>query len=424
MDFVKIYFKEYAEKELSPTTCQKDRRDVRNYLLPYIAKTPLSKIDALTVQRIISDLKNRDKEKLNEKGEVTKLSITTVDGAYRALRKILNKAIDWDYLDKNPVLKVKAPGVAKVEKQSYNREELLRILDLLSKEDPLSECLFTIAICTGLRRGELIGLHVDDINFETNEIYVNRAVVYDEKKHKIIEKETKTKVSVRVLPVPIFCMDVIKDYLKLRAKIIQRLKRRNPKYIPIDNLFINMNGEILFPDTPSNKWIKFRRKYKDLKKVSLHGLRHSYCTIQMNENHSLAPADVQKLMGHSQLSTTYIYTHSNEDKRKETISIFDKYYSINKEIKLNFNQIVSLYLNKNFITTCEKSTLIDKLVVGEVTTEEKLEILKEEIENKYFYFKEIDDSNLTIDNISDWLDSYRKKYGNEYVLQINHLGQN
>ena len=144
----------------------------------------------------------------------------------------------------------------------------------------------------------------------------------------------------------------------------------------------------------------------------------------MNENHSLAPADVQKLMGHSQLSTTYIYTHSNEDKRKETISIFDKYYSINKEIKLNFNQIVSLYLNKNFITTCEKSTLIDKLVVGEVTTEEKLEILKEEIENKYFYFKEIDDSNLTIDNISDWLDSYRKKYGNEYVLQINHLGQN
>ena len=419
IDFVKIYFKEYAEKELSPATYQKDKRDVKNYLLPYIANMPLNKIDALTVQRIISDLKVKDKQKPNINGQITKLSSTTVDGAYRTLRKILNKAIDWDYLEKNPVLKVKSPGLAKTEKQSFNREELLKVLDLLSREDILSETLFTIAICTGLRRGELIGLHVEDINFETNEISVNRAVVYNEKKHKIIEKETKTKGSVRVVPVPIFCMDVIKDYLKLRAKIIQRNKRINSKYVPINNLFININGEMFYPDTPSSKWLKFRRKHKELKNVTLHGLRHSYCTIQMNENPLLAPADVQKLMGHSQLSTTYIYTHSNEDKRKETVSVFDKYYSVNKEIKLNFNQILSLYLNRNFITTKEKKKLIDELVKGEMEENEKLNILKDEIEKKYFYFKDINEKDLTIDNVSDWIDSYRIKYGDEYLLQIN-----
>ena len=254
---------------------------------------------------------------------------------------------------------------------------------------------------------------------KTNEISVNRAVVYNEKKHKIIEKETKTKGSVRVVPVPIFCMDVIKDYLKLRAKIIQRNKRINSKYVPINNLFININGEMFYPDTPSSKWLKFRRKHKELKNVTLHGLRHSYCTIQMNENPLLAPADVQKLMGHSQLSTTYIYTHSNEDKRKETVSVFDKYYSVNKEIKLNFNQILSLYLNRNFITTKEKKKLIDELVKGEMEENEKLNILKDEIEKKYFYFKDIDEKDLTIDNVSDWIDSYRIKYGDEYLLQIN-----
>ena len=422
LEFVKIYFREYAEKELSPTTYQKDKRDVKNYLLPYIANTSLSKIDALTVQRIMSDLKDKEKQRVNCNIKDTKLSPTTINGVYRTLRKILNKAVDWDYLERNPVLKVKAPGVSKIEKQSYNREELLKILDLLSKEDPLSECLFTIAICTGLRRGELVGLHVEDIDFETNEIYIKRAVVYDEKKHKTIEKATKTKGSIRVVPVPIFCMDVIKDYLKIRSKIIHRLKSKNHKFVPVNNLFINMKGEILFPDTPSSKWIKFRKKHKDLKNVSLHGLRHSYCTIQMNENHSLAPADVQKLMGHSQLSTTYIYTHSNEDKRKETISIFDKYYSINKEIKLNFEQILSLYMNKNFITTSEKNKLLNELVIGEIDLNEKLNILKDEIDKKYFYFKDIDDSKLTIDNIADWLDSYKKRFGNEFVLQINHLG--
>lgn len=50
---------------------------------------------------------------------------------------------------------------------------------------------------------------------------------------------------------------------------------------------------------------------------------------------------------------------------------------------------------------------------------EKLNILKDEIEKKYFYFKDIDEKDLTIDNVSDWIDSYRIKYGDEYLLQIN-----
>ena len=75
-----------------------------------------------------------------------------------------------------------------------------------------------------MRRGEIVGLHIDDINFVNNTISVNRAVVWDYKKNISIEKETKTKGSVRVVPVPLFCMEVIREYLKLRDRI-QDLKR-------------------------------------------------------------------------------------------------------------------------------------------------------------------------------------------------------
>ena len=225
IDFVRIYYKEYAEVELSPTTINSGKNELRNYVLPEIANMPLNKIDALVIQRIINNLKDRDKERLDKNGNVQKLSITSVNNVYRLLRKILNKAIAWDYIETNPVKKVKAPGVSKKEKQSYNREELLQILDILKTEDVLTEALFTIAICTGLRRGELVGLHIDDIDFNNNMISVKRAVVWDYKNKKTLEKATKTKGSVREVPMPLFCTEAIKEYLKLRDRIIQRLKK-------------------------------------------------------------------------------------------------------------------------------------------------------------------------------------------------------
>lgn len=128
--------------------------------------------------------------------------------------------------------KVKTPEVSKKEKQSYNREELLEILEILKNEDPLTETLFTIAICTGLRRGEIAGLHLEDIDFTNNVISVKRSVVFNKASKKIVEKETKTKGSVREVPIPLFCAEVIKEYLKLRDKIIKKLQKKDKSYIP------------------------------------------------------------------------------------------------------------------------------------------------------------------------------------------------
>ena len=66
----------------------------------------------------------------------------------------------------------------------------------------------------------------------------------------------------------------------------------------------------------------------------------------MNFNSKLVVADVKKLMGHSQLETTFHYTHANEIKFKEAISVFDKYYNANGERKIGFNQMLSLYTKK------------------------------------------------------------------------------
>ena len=416
IEFARIYYKEYAEKDLSPTTVEGGKNELKNYVLPEIANMPLNKIDVLTIQRIINKLKERDKERPNKDGVFEKLSPTSVNNVYRLLRKILNKAVAWDYLETNPVLKVKAPGVSKKEKQSYNRDELIQILDILKKENPLTEVLFTIAICTGLRRGELVGLHIEDIDFDNNMISVKRAVVWDKKNQVILEKDTKTKGSVREVPIPRFCTEAIIEYLKLRQRIIQQFKRKIPNYVPPRNLFLSKNGGIMFPDTPSSKWLDFRNNHKEIRNVSLHGLRHSYCSMQMNENPDLSPVDVQKLMGHSQLSTTFIYTHSNEDKTQEAISVFDEYYNANGERKVGFNQILSLYTKKKFALSKEIKELLKFIFNSDDSEDYEQTLIIDYIDKKYPIFKQIDVSNIDLDNVWDWLEEQKAKYGNEFII--------
>lgn len=419
IDFCRLYYKEYADKELSPETVSGGKNELKNYVFPEIAYMPLKKIDVLTIQKLINKLKERNKERANKNGEFEKLSSTTVNNVYRLLRKILNKAIAWEYIDSNPVVKVKAPGNSKTEKQSYNREELIEVLDLLKKEDIITECLFTIAICSGLRRGEIVGLHIDDINFVNNTISVNRAVVWDYKKSISIEKETKTKGSVRVVPVPLFCMEVIREYLKLRDRMVSRFKKEYRNYKVIDNLFLNKYGKIMASDTASAKWGDFRKRHPNIKNVSLHGLRHSYCSMQMNENSNLSPADVQKLMGHSQLSTTYIYTHSNEDKNDAAVSVFDKYYNSNQEKKINFSEMLSLYTNQLFVSRNKYMELIEFCIPEDISIIEKLEKIHNYIDNKYSFFKKINIDVVSISNIFDWLEEQKEMYGNEFI--ITHL---
>lgn len=416
IDFVRIYYKEYAEIELSPTTVQTGKSELKNYILPEIANMPLYKIDGLIVQRIINKLKKRKREKPDKNGNIVTLSSTTVNSVYRLLRKILNKAVAWNYIESNPVLTVNAPSVSTKEKESYNIHELIEVMLLLEKEDITTELLFNLFICTGMRRGELVGLHLDNIHLDKNFIKIEISAVWDSENKKIVEKKTKSEGGVREIPIPQFCVDKIKEYLKLRERKIMNFKRKNKNYVAPKNLFLSRSGGIMFPDTPSNKWTTFKNKHKQLKDVTLHGLRHSYCSMQMNDNPNLAPSDVKTLMGHSQLSTTFIYTHSNEDKREAALSIFDKYFRFNNEKKVSFNEILSLYTGKKFISTDIFNSYIDFLVSSEESIEIKLKLIRKYIEKKYPFFRSIDITVVNLDNIWDWLDKMKEKYGNEFIL--------
>lgn len=137
----------------------------------------------------------------------------------------------------------------------------------------------------------------------------------------------------------------------------------------------------------------------------------------MNENPNLSSADVQKLMGHSQLSTTFIYTHSNEDKTQDAISVFDKYYTVKGEIKITFNQMLSLYTGINFAPTKEINDLLKYAINNESEdVEKRLLTIQKYVDNRYPMFKKIDVREIDFNNVWDKLEQYKLKYGNEFIL--------
>lgn len=106
-------------------------------------------------------------------------------------------------------------------------------------------------------------------------------------------------------------VEILNEYLKYRCRFSVNSKI----------LFVNNDGNRIGFDYLIYKWNKFINKY-NLKRVTLHGLRHSYCSMQINDNKYLNIPMVSKLMGHSQIVITLNYLHCNES--KNVCYIFDE----------------------------------------------------------------------------------------------------
>ena len=277
------------------------------YILPEIGEYKINQITPLQLQKFFASL--RDKDNFNLTGKV---SDKTVYRVYKIMRNMFNKATEWEFVSENPIIHIRIKNVKHRETIIYSKNELLQTLNLLRKENVvIDKTIFSLLITTGIRKCELLGLHIDDINLIDKTININRNLNYDKFNHKYIEVPPKTNTSYRIIPIPNNMVEILNEYLKYRCTISINSK----------TLFVNNNGKRIGFDYLIYRWNKFINKY-NLKRVTLHGLRHSYCSMQINDNKYLNIPMVSKLMGHSQIFTTLKYLHCTES--KNVCYIFDE----------------------------------------------------------------------------------------------------
>ena len=293
-EWIEVYFEEFKEGELSPTTIRDYRSIMENHVIPAIGDVQLQKVTPLHVQRIINNAK---KQGLSS-GRVIKIANT--------MSSLFTQAKRARLIEYNPA-SADACTLPKLEPTYSERAPLVEEIakfwqEASSNPVALAVCL---SLACGFRRGELLGLRWSDVDLDNGQIQVSQTVV--EGDNGVCVKGPKSKSGMRAVMVPAIMLDQLKCLRTTR----QREGRGDKKHL----VFCTRKGGRL---TPGN----FSRAFRELKKtlgisnIRLKSFRHGHATLLDEIN---APLKVrQERMGHAELKTTLrIYTHTRDSQHKK-----------------------------------------------------------------------------------------------------------
>ena len=176
-------------------------------------------------------------------------------------------------------------------------------------DEPLEDrVLFTLALFTGMRRGELLGLEWPDVDFDAGIISIRRTSQYGGKGLGTYTDDTKTEQSKRSIRITPAVLALLKEYKAEQAARRLRLGDMwDPDWTKHPRLFTNQDGRPMSPSTPLNR-LKRLLDRLGLRQVSLHSLRHTSATLLIQQGVNVRT--VSSRLGHSQTSTTMnIYAH-------------------------------------------------------------------------------------------------------------------
>lgn len=219
------------------------------------------------------------------------------------LRSFAGFLLEQGKIEQNPFKLLPAPKREKLLPKFLTIDESARLIDTAANKGRYAmrnKALFELIYSSGLRRSEVTGLKIADVDFFNGVV-------------KVLGKGNKE----RYVPVTNEALQAIKNYLAFRA---------NP--LPTEPLFLNKNGTALTGDGLAYIFKQLAIQSHIARKVSPHSLRHSFATHLLNNGCDLR--SLQEMLGHKTLAATQVYTHVSLDKLK---SVYQHAHPKNKELK-------------------------------------------------------------------------------------------
>lgn len=265
-DFLRI------EKQVSPHTLSNYQRQLRT-VCDLLAQADISDWHAVDASAVRWVLTQSHKQGLGAKSIGVRLV---------ALRQFLAFLVQKGKLTTNPALGIKAPKTPKHLPKNIEAEQLTQLLNSDSNEplDLRDLAMMELMYSSGLRLSELQGLNLGDMDLNAGEV-------------KVLGKRNKE----RLLPIGTKAIEAVRRWLAVREQ-----------FNPQDNaVFLNKKGGRLAHRSIQLAMAKWGKQQGLTTHLHPHKLRHSFATHLLEASQDLRA--VQDLLGHSNLSTTQIYTH-------------------------------------------------------------------------------------------------------------------
>jgi integrase len=313
MTFSELAEQFIAAKRLSreETTANLYARDLRLHILPSIAGVKVRSLTPAHVDRLLASAVDTSKK-------VTKGQPLSWRGR-RRLRTLLSSICEFgvrhDVIVKNICKQVETPAAAYEERKPLGIDDATTIISAARGTD--LETLIIAAIGSGMRRGELCGLRVSDIDLESGGYSVRRAV--KNVGTAVVVGKCKTRKSERSDVLPAFVLEVLKAHrLRQREHHLALGVRLEDPYV-----FDNGLGEPMNPNEVSRRFLDFIRA-KSLRPCRFHDLRHLCATLSFAAGVPLKT--ISESLGHANIGiTSTIYTHLLDGAMAAKSSALDSY---------------------------------------------------------------------------------------------------
>ena len=305
-----IPFKDFLEEwlEIKKSTVKEKtwslyESTIRIHISPSLGNLRLKDLDPKHIQGLyLTKVKN---------GTGTRI----INVIHSIINNSLNKAVKLGRIQNNPARVVSPPKYTSPEMDFYTEHEITQLL--LAVKGTSIDALIHLALTTGLRQSEILGLKWSDVDWDRNTISIRRQLRRKHKKPNYFSS-LKTKSGIRTISVGINTMQKIREHYQ-----IQKEKRDRDRQEWEDN-------GLLFPTsvgTPMGQDNLYRRfkaiiRSSGLRDIRFHDLRHTAASLMLN--HGISPLIVAKRLGHSKVSITLdTYGHLLPGMQQESADFID-----------------------------------------------------------------------------------------------------
>lgn len=303
--FIVDWLENTHRRKVRPRTYERYREAVHLHIVPALGHIQLQKLTAQHVRAFYT------------KKEDEGLAPSTITCYHSVLHLALDMAMKWGIIPQNVCNLVSPPRRARFEIQPLTTEQAEKLLTTVRGHK--WEALYILALATGLRRGEILGLKWQDIDFKTGVLHVRRILSRVPSKmpgrtHVYVEAEPKTKQSRRSVAIAPFAMAALHGH---KVRQLEAKLKAGAAWQDHDYVFCTSFGTHLNPNEVVAA-LKKLLKQAELPNIRFHDLRHSAATLLLKLD--VHPKIVQELLGHTQISMTMdIYSHVLPGMHREVI---------------------------------------------------------------------------------------------------------